>query len=140
MKTCTGCGTSKALGDYSGHGTTRDRLNPQCRQCIRDRNKQWRLDNPDRARLKQLKTHLRNAYGITIEEYDKLVEAQEGLCAICGLPETVKNGRLAVDHDHKTGQIRGLLCFGCNTGIGKLQDDPALLRRAVQYLEESSVS
>ncbi len=67
--------------------------------------------------------------------------AQKGLCAICGKPETLvvrgKVRRLAVDHDHLTGRVRRLLCLGCNTGIGKFQHDPALLRAAADYLERT---
>lgn len=71
--------------------------------------------------------------------YDQMFEAQNGVCKICGNPETHRrNGRikaLAIDHCHKTGVIRGLLCCDCNTGIGKLKDDPRVLRQAAEYLE-----
>jgi hypothetical protein len=59
-----------------------------------------------------------------------LSEQQNGLCAICGLPEE------HVDHDHVTGQVRGLLCAGCNKGLGFFRDSPQLLRQAAEYLEE----
>lgn len=74
-------------------------------------------------------------YGITQQEYGVLFVAQLGLCVICEKPETVAGRSLAIDHDHATGQVRGLLCFGCNAAIGKFNDDPALLRRAADYLE-----
>jgi hypothetical protein len=68
--------------------------------------------------------------------------AQNGLCAICGNPETLivrgKLRRLAVDHDHGTRKIRRLLCLGCNTGLGKFRHDPALLRTAAAYIEQES--
>ncbi len=140
MRACKTCGSTKPLKEYSSHETTRDGVSPYCKQCIRDRNRQWRIDNPERARAKQLKNYLKSTYGMTVEEYDKLTQAQNNLCAICSLPETTKNGRLAVDHCHRTGQVRGLLCMRCNTSIGRLNDDPALLRRAAEYLEESSKS
>ncbi len=73
--------------------------------------------------------------GITLEEYDRLYEEQEGGCAVCfGKCETGR--RLAADHDHKTKKIRGLLCMRCNTFIGKADDDPTLLRLAAEYLEK----
>lgn len=82
---------------------------------------------------------LRDSFGISLEEYEKMLSEQNGVCAICIKPETHKrNGKLkalAVDHNHKTGAIRGLLCSDCNTGIGKLKDDPEVLRSAIRYLE-----
>ena len=78
-------------------------------------------------------------FGITAERYAEMVEAQGGLCAICGKPECeTRNGKvkaLAVDHDHESGRIRGLLCVACNTGLGKLGDDPVVLRKAAAYVE-----
>jgi hypothetical protein len=73
------------------------------------------------------------------ETFGRLFEEQGGVCKICGNPETHRrNGRIkaiAIDHCHKTGVIRGLLCSDCNTGIGKLKDDPKILRQAAEYLE-----
>ena len=79
-------------------------------------------------------------YGLTLEDYVRLDEKQGGRCASCREFETAKGntGRvrlLAVDHDHETGEVRGLLCSLCNTGVGSLGDDPVLLRKAVDYLE-----
>ena len=73
---------------------------------------------------------------MTPEEFDEILDAQDGGCAICE-KTTIEEGRnLAVDHDHRTGEIRGLLCYNCNRGMGHLQDDPYLLIRAAKYLEE----
>lgn len=78
------------------------------------------------------------AYGITIEQYDALFFLQDGLCAICHRPESrVQQGRakrLHIDHDHRSGRVRGLLCAACNNGIGLLQDDPAVVASALDYL------
>ena len=77
--------------------------------------------------------YLKRHYGITQEEYDAMLIKQAGGCAICGKPPLdVKF--LSVDHNHQTGKVRGLLCRKCNLAIGILQDDPSLLRRAVNYL------
>ena len=76
---------------------------------------------------------LKREYGMTIADYDALLVQQDGRCAICGVQPTLK--RLAVDHDHATGRIRGLLCDNCNQALGKLKDDPELLRTAIRYLE-----
>jgi len=80
---------------------------------------------------------LKRNFGITVEEYDKLFEQQGGLCAICGKPEIARNQygirSLAVDHNHKTGEIRGLLCSYCNMKLGILENVEFVVK-AVKYL------
>ena len=77
-------------------------------------------------------------FGLTVQQYERLFTNQNGLCAICKQPEcTVRNGKikkLAVDHDHVTGKVRGLLCSHCNTAIGLFKDDIATMSLAVAYL------
>jgi hypothetical protein len=68
-------------------------------------------------------------------EYDALLRAQGGRCAICGADEAGGKGRFHVDHDHATGVIRGLLCHACNLGIGMLRDNPDLMRAAIRYVQ-----
>jgi len=81
-------------------------------------------------------------YGISLEEFKALKEAQGGVCAICKGPPKgrgAKNKDFTVDHDHDTGKVRGLLCGHCNRGIGMFLDDPQRLRAAAAYLEEEKV-
>lgn len=100
----------------------------------------WGKQNKKRVRDKQLQ----RIYGITLETYNTLLKAQKGCCAICGNKETVKSkgGKttksLAVDHCHKTGSVRGLLCYRCNTAIGYLSDSPLNAKRAFEYLTKHS--
>ena len=63
-----------------------------------------------------------------------MLAEQEGCCAICGTEDPGKNGRFNVDHNHDTGEIRGLLCYGCNVGIGHLRDNPSICLAAAEYL------
>ena len=83
----------------------------------------------------------RNKYGITVADYDAMLAAQDGGCAICGAKESyTKNGkskRLAVDHCHDTGTVRGLLCVNCNRGLGYLEDSTERLQRAIAYVARS---
>lgn len=81
---------------------------------------------------------LKGRYKITELQYAKMFGDQNGLCAICGEMPSPKlmHGRLAIDHDHNTGQIRGLLCITCNTGLGGLKDNILLINRASAYLEK----
>jgi hypothetical protein len=82
---------------------------------------------------------LRKYFGLTIEEYEAILEKQKGGCAICG--SITSQGRwehLHVDHDHNTGKVRGLLCTKCNRGIGLFDDDPNLLEKTAKYLRDAS--
>lgn len=77
-------------------------------------------------------TILRKKYGIGLHQYQSILEAQQGACGICGK----KNWRnLAIDHNHQTGDVRGLLCSTCNTGLGQFQDSVDLLEKAIEYLK-----
>lgn len=76
---------------------------------------------------------LRYTYGMTLAEYDALLAKQNGVCFICETKEPDQT--LAVDHYHPTDVVRGLLCRGCNLGLGNFKDDPRLIRRAIAYLE-----
>ncbi len=130
---CEQCGVSlKSRG-------TRHRF---CSLCIKARRAQqmrdWQEVNRERRReyMKQgpwnLDTILRR-YGLTREEYQELIESQNGVCAICSNPPP-DGKRLSVDHCHKTGKVRGLLCTGCNLGIGNLGDNVQGVARALIYL------
>ena len=102
--------------------------------------RQYRADNRDRMAGYTRKWK----YGISQDDYDRLFAEQGGVCAICRKPETAKDrlGRtrtnLSVDHDHRTGAIRGLLCHHCNAALGHVDDDLELLRSLVAYLEASN--
>ena len=115
-KTCPSCGRA---GPFGSNRSTRDGLTTYCRPCHNERNR--RRDNR--------RYHLRQRYGIEPEEVDRLVAAQDGVCAICR-----QNSPSHVDHDHTTGRIRGVLCVPCNNGIGLFRDRPELLHRAAEYV------
>lgn len=100
--------------------------------------------NRDRNPLRHRAYEYLNRFGLTLDDYFKMHDAQQGVCASCGRPETDRrNGKirwLAVDHCHSTGAIRGLLCGNCNNGIGRFRDDPDLLRKAADYLERHAMN
>jgi hypothetical protein len=106
----------------------------------------WQQRNPDQHAENQRRVrakpgfarrmragHLKRKYGITIDDYEAMLVAQGGGCAICHAPEP-EGHSLHVDHDHDTGAVRGLLCFNCNAGLGKFGEDIELLSAAVVYL------
>ncbi len=84
--------------------------------------------------------HYARKFGITVEDYERMLAAQAGRCAICNSTEPGGRGVFHVDHDHATGTVRGLLCTNCNAGLGQFKDDPALLRAAANYLEVLAAS
>lgn len=93
--------------------------------------KKWFKENERRAKDSRLK----RTFGITIDEYEKLLAAQAGLCAICRRPQQRHGHKnLHVDHDHNTGKVRGLLCWKCNTTLGLVGDSAVLLTSAISYL------
>lgn len=111
----------------------------------KDYSKAYRLRHPERVKAMRRKYQrgytLKHKFGITVEEYSRLLAAQGGKCAICKhKPEgddryrTGKN--LAVDHCHRTGKVRGLLCDRCNRGLGHFRDDVEYLLQAVLYLQK----
>ena len=99
----------------------------------RQRSRQWYCNNTDKKRARDL----RIKFGITPEIYETMLASQNGVCAICS--KSCKSGKLlAVDHDHNTGRVRGLLCMECNTGLGKFLDSAELLRKSADYLERNN--
>lgn len=83
------------------------------------------------------KGNLAKKYGITQEDYNRMLAEQDGCCKICRSSDPVGVKSFAVDHDHVTGKVRGLLCHRCNPGLGYFQDNPELLRKAIDYLLEA---
>lgn len=94
--------------------------------------------NPHRKESKQ-REHLKRCYNMTLEEYQTLLKNQDNKCAICKIDQKDCNKRMSVDHCHRTGKIRGLLCDGCNRGIGYLGDSIARILEAAEYLRTSTL-
>ncbi|MET7438474.1 MULTISPECIES: endonuclease VII domain-containing protein [unclassified Streptomyces] len=117
-KYCRGCGEAKPHREWHRNASSSDGLATCCKACKAARGRQG---------------HLKRQYGMTEAERDEMIAAQRGLCVIC-----LKAPAIHVDHCHETGRVRGVLCFNCNSAIGKLGDDPDAVRRAAAYLEGSS--
>lgn len=94
--------------------------------------KRWNQANSDRTRLYAFRGVLKK-HGMSMEDYESILTIQSGVCAIC-LHECKVRTRLAIDHSHTTGKVRGLLCNGCNVAIGHLKEDPEIFDRALKYL------
>jgi hypothetical protein len=105
----------------------------------REKIRTWRLGwlKTPTGQKSRFRARLKAKYRLTLDEYQSLIKRQGGLCAICGRRPPVKQGRhtgLVIDHDHKTGLVRGLLCQRCNYGLGVFRDDPALFLKVIDYL------
>lgn len=110
-----------------------------CRTCERDRRRASIQAGKEADPLFHRRNWLRQTYGITLEQYEEMLEAQGGGCAVCGKQCSVKN-YLSVDHNHETGEIRGLLCQMCNLALGYIEEDPARVDDLLAYLRRWSPS
>lgn len=167
MKQCKRCndlGVGPKPDSEFNKGSGVDGLQSLCREHSREANRAWVKANPEKNRAKTkryrdanpvtsrkvaTRSRLKATYGITVEQYLGLLEAQRGKCALCEIPiislvddDRDFNGQpdnniARVDHCHETGRVRGLLCFCCNVGLGKFRDDTKLLLKAVRYLDVS---
>lgn len=127
--------SSMPVGPGNFMWAKRARFDKRTQEGRSDHAREWRTANLDKARAHGL----RRSFGLELHEYNEMHDRQNGLCACCGLPERGLRGgfpiKLAVDHNHDTGEIRALLCGDCNKGIGYFREDPDRLRRAAVYLE-----
>ncbi len=140
MKTCTGCKETKPLGDFFRDKRHPTAHMPRCKRCKGSAWKDWKKRNPgfDSKRYwanrdHERERHLIRKYGVTLDEYNRLLIEQNGCCAICGRPEPTDR-MLDVDHDHATNDVRGLLCTSCNRILGHAHDSVERLRAAADYL------
>lgn len=140
MRTCTKCGEQKPASAFSQSGDRGNKRRPHswCNTCRRIQNKVLRDRKLTQYREAAYRRRLERDYGITFEDYQKLLQAQDGVCAVCKQPERRRSrGRvlpLCVDHDHATGAVRGLLCSRCNTALGMAEDDEFRLIALADYL------
>jgi hypothetical protein len=102
--------------------------------------RRYRIRNYDKVDKMELGQRLKKKYGLTIKQYDDMFKSQDGKCMICLIPQSELVKRFAVDHSHRTGKIRGLLCESCNGGLGMFKDSPELLKMAIVYLRRSNGS
>lgn len=142
MKTCSICLQTKPLSAF--HPDKRRGHCSRCKECNKAKVREWRAANRDAYNLAERQRyaaspakwerHLRSKYGISAAEYAERLEKQGGCCAICRAEPGAIGETLAVDHDHATGKVRGLLCAKCNRMLGCAIDRPDILRAGADYL------
>lgn len=133
-KLCTKCLEIKSLLDFHKDKAVKDGRSYWCKKCVAANNKIY-LSTPDGKRSAR-KAQLKAKFGITPADYDKMYVDQLGKCGICGTHQSDLKKSLAVDHNHETGKIRGLLCNRCNIGIMNLKEDAENCLLAYQYLRK----
>ena len=137
---CTGCEEEKPVSGFSVRGRRDGQLlyRSRCKECQATQARGWYHGNKEQARATTRSRNLRKDFGLTENEYAALLEKQNGVCAICDQPERAhRNGvpnRLSVDHCHRTGAIRGLLCHACNRALGLFDDNIERMESAFRYL------
>ena len=137
---CTHCQKEEYISDGISLYFQKDKqkkygFRMQCKECRSFISREWRSKNENMINIKNASRKMFSRYGITIDDYDNMLTEQNGVCAICGTSKLSKNkSRFAIDHCHNTGAIRGLLCSNCNSGIGKLKDNPDIIIKAYEYL------
>ncbi len=105
------------------------------RKELNGRKKEWNLRNKDKIAA----YHLKRRYGLSIEDYNSILKSQNNKCAGCGiLSKDAQMGKLFVDHCHKNGNIRGLLCSKCNTALGLVNDNIEILTNLISYIKEQA--
>lgn len=147
-KTCSVCKQLKALSEFYTDLRKKDGRTACCRVCKNESGRvytaAWRKNNPDSSKASGVRTKLRYKYGLTEDDIYALMQKQDEKCAICGeslsWEATTKKNKPHIDHNHDTGQVRGLLCLTCNTGLGMFGDSDSLLSQAQSYLRSFSGS
>lgn len=138
MKKCTKCGIEKPLSEFYKTKIKKDGFHSCCKICSNEANKKTKEKDPQKYAEMRRKNKLKKYYGLTLSNFNALKIKQKNCCAIC--ENKLKDGQgTHVDHCHKTGIVRGLLCNSCNRGIGYLQDSIEILKSAQKYLKKYSV-
>jgi len=127
-RVCSTCKVEKKYSEFNRHKSQPHGFGYCCKECLAKKH------DPVKARTKRIK----KVFGITFDDYNRMLKSQNNRCAICDSTATGnrRHKNLNVDHCHTTGKVRGLLCHGCNAGIGSMKDDIEILKKAIAYLRE----
>lgn len=131
-KKCSRCKLIKRREDFYPDRNLKDNMTAYCKECSKQRNKEWREKNPKASAESSLWSRRKFFYKITKEDFEKMITDQDYKCKIC---KKEINYSAHVDHCHKTQKVRGLLCRPCNQGLGFFYDDINLLNNAINYIK-----
>lgn len=136
LKVCTKCNTAKEKKEFSARNTRPCKLASHCKDCCNKWRREYKQKMPHIYKEYEHQRGLKRNYQLSKKDYDNMLQSQKGNCACCDRPATTFKRRLHVDHDHKTGQVRGLLCTQCNPGLGYFEDSTKRLEMAIKYLNK----
>jgi len=164
MKSCSKCKIEKPLIEFSKNSQQKSGLNPSCKLCkslvkkvyyqnnkadIKEKASLWVKNNPEKREVikkrytskpSSKENYWKNSiwykFKLTPEDYTSILNSQCGVCYLCDKTPEENGKRLGVDHCHTTGDIRGILCDSCNTGLGMFFDNTEVLQKAIGYLQE----
>lgn len=138
-KKCTPCKKYKLRENFYNSSIYKDGLGYRCKKCDDAARAKWRQDSPLKAQQSARYRQIKFKYGLKKEEYIALLEKQNYTCKICKSidPKTLNKISFCVDHCHKTGKIRGLLCSMCNRCLGLLKEDRQILQNMIKYLDKA---
>lgn len=151
VKICFKCSTRKPLDQFYYHAANKDKLLNKCKECTVKDTTEWGRKNKQKRCTYGKSNYRKNRdgyirdwrlkkdYNISLDEYNKIFESQKGKCFICDLHQALMKYKLCVDHDHKTGKVRGLLCRKCNSALGLFSDSKNKLMRAISYLDKQTI-
>lgn len=131
-KVCIFCKEEKPVSEF--YKSNVRYYQKECKTCCRERKYAWHKTK--NGKLSSTNTKLKQRFGITLDQYNKMYEEQEGKCLCCGATESEFGHRLAVDHCHTTGKIRGLLCKRCNVALGNLKENKETILNLFKYVEQ----
>jgi len=135
MKKCTKCGIEKPLSEYYKDRSRKSGIRNSCKTCDKLKSHVWRQEDKSRTRKCWRDSKLKKKYNITEAQYQEMKLEQNNKCGIC--KEELGFGHLsAIDHCHKTGKVRALLCRNCNLGLGHFKDSIDVLKSALKYLQK----
>lgn len=135
-KVCGRCKKRKLIKYFGKNRTRSDGLDNRCKECCKKARKLFYENNKERLDKYWRGFYLKQEYNITSEQYSELFNKQQGKCAICGKHQSKLSQTLCVDHSHESGKIRGLLCKGCNSRLGTVEDFEFILK-ANKYLKNN---
>ena len=133
VKICPECKKEKSTQEFHKNKRNKDGLSWCCKICMRTYNKRYEQENAVILSEKRKVRKLAKFYGISMDEYGSMLDTQSNLCSICG----TEMSKPHIDHCHKSGKVRGILCRDCNLVLGFAKDKPDILRKAAEYLEKS---
>lgn len=151
LKKCPKCKIKKDTIEFSKHKSRYDGLSSWCKHCKSIATKNWRINNKKKSQKNKRTYYKKNLskirnntyirlYGITLNDYNKMLKEQKLRCYICNKPQSMLKQRLSIDHNHQTGHIRGLLCGYCNGRLLRhLRDNKVRAKGLIKYLTKALI-